>query len=138
MSERYRFTKAQRLVSNGQIKAVLSRRCRRSDGLLVVYVASNTCGYARLGISVGRSHGSAVQRNHIKRLLRESFRLSQNNLPAERDYVVLLDARWARHKAQPHKNPQALETLTLARIRRSFLQLARRLETHTETGNKGV
>jgi ribonuclease P protein component len=109
----------------------LSQRHRRSDDLLVVYVAPNSCGYPRLGISVGRSLGTAAQRNRVKRLVREAFRLSQHSLPQDRDYVVMVASHWARRKAQSRKNPQAPERLTLGQVRRSFLKVVKRLESHT-------
>jgi ribonuclease P protein component len=49
----------------------------------------NDKGYARLGLAISkRKVRKAVARNRIKRLVRESFRLNQANLPAA-DIVVL-------------------------------------------------
>ena len=44
---------------------------------------------ARLGISVGRRIGRAVQRNRVKRAIREAFRALSPELPAGRDYVIV-------------------------------------------------
>ena len=46
-------------------------------------------GPSRLGIVAARTTGNAVVRNRIKRLCRESFRLSPELLPAEIDLVVI-------------------------------------------------
>jgi len=43
----------------------------------------------RLGVSVGRKVGGAVERNKVKRLLREAFWQSEELLPAGHDFVVV-------------------------------------------------
>ena len=66
-----RYPKTRRLVSNHQFKAVLNRRQRAGDRLLTLFVAKNSTGNPRLGISVGKSCGNAVVRNRLKRLLED-------------------------------------------------------------------
>src|SRR3954453_8061908 len=43
----------------------------------------------RLGLSVGRKVGGAVERNKVKRLLRDAFWASEERLPAGHDFVVV-------------------------------------------------
>ncbi len=63
----------------------------------MVIARPNGLEHARLGLAVGvRSAGNAVNRNRIKRLVRESFRHRQQELPAV-DLVV--NARPAAGKA---------------------------------------
>lgn len=46
-------------------------------------------GEVRLGVSVGRKVGGAVERNKVKRAMREAFWSLSERLPAGHDFVVV-------------------------------------------------
>lgn len=80
-----------------------------------IYSQPNNLGCARLGISVAKKVvPSAVQRNKVKRLVREVFR-QQNRNQAEKDIVIRLRKRL--DEQDWHKAATALrEALGLALI----------------------
>lgn len=92
-----RFTRSARLTEATQYKRVFAGAARRGDRYFTMLSAPNDVGQPRLGLAVARrSAPRAVDRNRLKRLIRESFRHHRQDMPAL-DIVVLVkpDARHA-------------------------------------------
>jgi ribonuclease P protein component len=89
-----RFPREYRLTEKRQFDAVLSARTiQLRCGSFRLYATSNQEDGARLGLIVGkRQLKRAVDRNRVKRVLRETFRTSRSTLPAV-DIVVQLTER---------------------------------------------
>ncbi len=79
---RNRFPKRLRILRAGEFDRVFAARASAVDSSIALYGAANELDHPRLGLVVSRRVGGAVARNRWKRLLRESFRLSQSELPA--------------------------------------------------------
>lgn len=56
-----------------------------SPSLTILYFPADKL---KMGISVGKKHGKSVQRNRIKRLLREAFRLNREEIKG--NYFIVL------------------------------------------------
>lgn len=78
-----------RIRTQRQFQHVISSGRRKANARLTVFVAPNDLSHSRLGISTGKRFGNACRRNRVKRLLRESFRLQQHQLPAGIDIVCI-------------------------------------------------
>jgi ribonuclease P protein component len=87
---RHTFPAARRLSGKLAFAAVFDAKVKDARGPLVMYALPNHLSHPRLGISVSRRVGSAVKRNRIKRLLREAFRLMQDDLPVGYDFVIVV------------------------------------------------
>lgn len=118
------FSKKKRLASNKQFEAVLARKVRVANGLLVLYAAENDCGYPRLGVSVGKSCGGAVERNRLKRLLREAFRQSQDRIPPGFDYLLMISPQLSKKLNKSINSKEAVRQLKFEQVKASFLALA--------------
>lgn len=104
------YRRGDRLTHARQYDAVHRAKVRKSVGPLVMHSAPNDAGRVRLGLSIGRRVGGAVVRNRLKRMLREAFRLSRDQLPTD-GYDLVISAR-------------AHEPLSLEEYRRLLVELA--------------
>jgi len=76
------FEPRKRLHQPAEFKEVKRRGKKFADAFFSLSVLANHETYPRLGLSIAtRTFGTAVSRNRIKRLARESFRLNQYSLP---------------------------------------------------------
>ena len=100
------FARQKRLLKPGDFKTVFDEAVRSGDALLTVFARPNSLGVARLGLAISKKHLKlAVDRNRVKRLIRESFRRHQTRLQGL-DIVVM-----ARAGIKTQSNEQIQQSL---------------------------
>jgi ribonuclease P protein component len=78
---KYNFSRRKRLITKAEYKSVFDKSKKISQRHLLILFKPNQKSYARMGLIVGKSiSSSAVTRNQIKRIIRESFRHYQTEL----------------------------------------------------------
>jgi ribonuclease P protein component len=85
----HRFRPYEHLRRPADFRRVYNARRSVSNDWLIVYACLNERGYSRLGLSVSRKYGGAVQRNRLRRLYREAYRLTKLILPTGLDVVLI-------------------------------------------------
>ena len=107
------FPRTDRLTSRRQFRAVYDNGRRVRGRCVTVFGLANQLDRCRVGFTVTRKLGNAVQRNRIKRVLREICRLARVSSTGSLDLVVN-----AHHSFRDHASTE---------VERDLLQCVTRL-----------
>ena len=84
-----KYKDAESLKKNRDFQLVYKTGTSYVNKYLVMYARENQLGKNRIGISVSKKVGNSVVRHRTTRLIRESYRLNQDNLKTGYDMVVI-------------------------------------------------
>ncbi|MFZ3264052.1 MAG: ribonuclease P protein component [Terriglobales bacterium] len=111
------FPRAARLLKHSDFERVYKQGRRHFCAHMTVFFLAQAEGGARVGFTVGRVLGGAVERNRIKRRLREAVRLQRSTLKGAVDVVI-----------NPKKSVLTLESAVVREeVSRAFAVIAKRL-----------
>src|SRR5687767_2934568 len=85
------FSKEHRLRKSTEFRRVFSRGKRTANRYFVIYSLHNKLSYPRIGIQVKAKIGSAVKRNYIKRMVRETFRKLKSEFRQPVDMILIAE-----------------------------------------------
>ena len=82
-----------KLKQNSDFRRIYGRGTSFVDSAFVVYALKNRSGNMRLGLSVSKKIGGAVERNRAKRVLTAAFRECAHEITPGYDFVLVARTR---------------------------------------------
>ena len=121
------------LCKNYEFYRAYKKGSFKAGRYLVIYAFKNRKGLSRLGISVGKKAGNSVQRSRLTRLIRESYRLTEENL--KDGYDIVIAARPAKRGAEkPNRKIKALYVPSFTEVNSELQKLMDKLDLFQEQG----
>ena len=81
-----------KLKKNEEFRQVYSKGKSMANKLLIIYISNNNTNEVRVGFTVSKKVGNSVVRSRVKRLMKESFRLSIEKIKKGFDIVFVARA----------------------------------------------
>lgn len=123
---RLTFPKVKRLRKRYEFLACYHKGCRYFSQLFIIFVLPRNKDYLgfRLGTTVTKKIGKASKRNRVKRLIKEFFRLNQNNIYLDLDYVIV-----AKRKIYS-------QSLTYSMVEKDLYPVIQKIQSDLRKGKK--
>ncbi len=58
-----------------------------------IYITKNNLNYNKLGIAISKKQGKAVCRNHIKRLIRENYKIIEEKIKTGYSFLIVINKK---------------------------------------------
>jgi len=126
---RHLFPRQARLTSGRQFQETIRGGFKSRDRYFRVHARPNGREYVRLGLAVSRRVDKrAVERNRLKRLIRDSFRLKQKELATDRGLDIVVVALTGAAAAERQILSQSLAEHWRSLIQASVLHKKEKLQ----------
>lgn len=93
-----------RIKKNEEFQKIISKKKSKANKTFIVYYSNKSLDYARVGISVGKKLGNAVERNLYKRRLRMMFQEIFNNDTYPYDIIIIVRKEFINQTYEQNKN----------------------------------
>jgi ribonuclease P protein component len=103
---RFSFKKEDRILTRAEFHELTRSGRKLENDCLIAFIKPGRLNRPRLGITVTRKVGKAAQRNRVKRLIREYFRLNRQHFNQNWDINII-----AKKKAVDLSSEKALSFL---------------------------
>jgi len=84
----FSFKREEKIRKHSEYTVIYKKGAKKESHYFKIAVLPNNLRWRRFGLTVSKRIGNAVQRNYVKRRLREYCRLNKENLPESSDIVV--------------------------------------------------
>lgn len=96
--------KLYRVRKNEEFSSIISAHHSVASSAFVVYYEKRKADNARVGISVSRKLGNAVERNLIKRQVREMVRAIMDFENCDKDFIIIVRKPYLKRSFSDNKN----------------------------------
>ncbi|NLP22198.1 MAG: ribonuclease P protein component [Erysipelotrichaceae bacterium] len=93
-----------RIKKNEEFQKIISKKKSKANKTFIIYFSNKALDYARVGISVGKKLGNAVERNLYKRRLRMMIQEIFNHDTYPYDIIIIVRNNFIKQSYKENKN----------------------------------